>query len=852
MTLIKGVTALKSALALRCLFPLAFLFIGLPSVASEWYISSDSSVSPDRDKIAGVPGKSPSYPLIGALALKATLSSAKPGDQIRLRRGDVFFGSLKIQVEGSESNPILLSTYGEGPRPRITDLFRLMAWRQVSGNIWAAKIDWPKGSKKQKPMMLLRDGVPLALARFPNPSQTWGGYLPIFRHQGRSKIWCDSLPKGFGAPKAELVVRSRRWILDRLSLKAIKGNELSLGEGLNYDPEDGFGFFFQGYPGALDAEGEWCHDEARDEIWLYSDGTPSYRRYELASQSTLVDLSGSSGLRIVGVEICGSNDTCLRADSSRYLAMDDCAIGPSGTNGLTAYGSERLSLSNCHFTYCQNNAISLDAAKDLKVVGNLISDTGTMAGMGHGGDGTYNAIYASGQDILLEANRVVRTGYIPISFGGDRVRVRRNWVEAYAFVKDDAGGIYTWTNGKQGNFERLIEENFVHGGLGAEDGQPGAGRAANGIYVDDRSEGILVRGNVVWDVADIGIFLHNSHDIDVQENLCFDNGTQFQASRDGIAPESLPKNIRLRANRFFSAQLGQVLVKITNWYDSMALGLSFSDNLYASPMANGSQVEIQYPHKAANRLNVSEWALGLGQDPSAHINQIFLEPYTINQIGAENLVANGASKRGLESWAWWSSKSNESVSLSKSDGGQARASLGFTAPSGQDDSLLLFYSGRLSIKKGKSYLLSFFAKSSTPGRRLSFLTRRNSDPWTQSCPEISFRLSESESQYKAIFKSTASEDSSRAEFILYEPNSNPAMDRVELWDVELREVDAIERQGSEFFQLSLNYGPEEGLLGPLAGHSAVWLADQARLAEDGWRLTPFSAMVFFKPIQSKN
>jgi hypothetical protein len=51
---------------------------------------------------------------------RASAASLEPGDRLRLRRGRVWTGKLKITVSGTTDKPITISAYGRGPRPRLT------------------------------------------------------------------------------------------------------------------------------------------------------------------------------------------------------------------------------------------------------------------------------------------------------------------------------------------------------------------------------------------------------------------------------------------------------------------------------------------------------------------------------------------------------------------------------------------------------------------------------------------------------------------------------------------------------------------------------------------------------------
>jgi len=77
-------------------------------VANEYYLSS--SVGSDNNA-----GKSNDSPWKSFDRLKKV--ELKPGDKILLKSGDIFIGSISIEIQGEMSNPIIISNYGDGKNP---------------------------------------------------------------------------------------------------------------------------------------------------------------------------------------------------------------------------------------------------------------------------------------------------------------------------------------------------------------------------------------------------------------------------------------------------------------------------------------------------------------------------------------------------------------------------------------------------------------------------------------------------------------------------------------------------------------------------------------------------------------
>lgn len=81
----------------------------------------------------------------------------KPGDRILLKRGDVWRENLAIAGSGSESGPLEISAYGDGPKPVLNGSIALSGWQSHSQGIY--RIEY-RGTCQG----LLEDGKPIRKA----------------------------------------------------------------------------------------------------------------------------------------------------------------------------------------------------------------------------------------------------------------------------------------------------------------------------------------------------------------------------------------------------------------------------------------------------------------------------------------------------------------------------------------------------------------------------------------------------------------------------------------------------------------------------------------------------------------
>ncbi len=780
-------------------------------------------------------------------AFREKLAAAKPGDTFLLRRGDSFTGAFKAAVKGSAASPVLIAPYGEGPLPVVTDLAPVSGWRKAGKNLWRAVL--PQNSAASgRPPMLLRDGVQLPLARFPNADATWGGYLPISSHEGKSLIVSKAFGKGPSWVGAEAVVRTRRWILDRARVVKRAGAAITLGDGLSYEPYDGFGFFLQDHPDALDAEGEWCRDGEKGGILLYSSRDPSSSVFLAPTGGIAADFGGSSFLILQGIEFRGGSEAIMNLSDTESVAVRSCAFALAGKDAVIAWNARGLAVEASSFGDTQNNAFRAASSSGLRLVGNRFDRTALRAGMGAGTDGQYNAIDVHGTGMLVEGNVVERTGYLPIAFSGDDVTIRRNVVDGFALVKDDAGGIYTWSDGKKPGRNRLVVQNVVRNGIGAPEGQSWAGGATQGIYVDDRSSGVRLEGNLVYRAGESGIMIHNAHDLEIEGNVLFGNGTQMLFVHDGIAPDHPVKDVRVRGNVLCASDEEEVLARLVNRDDDEAIGAVFEANAYASPFRREGVFVLQTKAGAPERADLARWTGAGGRDRRGAVIGGFVAPIEVIGEKTGNLIRNGGFSSGLEAWGWWANHGSGVAELrgTAAEGSSPAVRLSFAKPSGKPDSHFLFHSAPFPVKKGGLYRLRFIARSSSKGYALSFLTRKHGDPWTQSSEEAAFILDAEPRPFERLFAAETDEPSTRAEFIIREgdlPRGAALKDLfAEISDVDIREVEVRRIDASKY----LRFHPNASAAPMRVVLDGEWIDAKGRRASGTVEIPPFSAGIFVK------
>ena len=140
---------------MRGILSLLLCLFSIIASATDYYVSSTGNDSAN--------GLSSSTPWKSISKVNSEFSNLNPGDRILFKRGDVFYGTIKVEKSGTASSPITLSSYGTGALPRISGFTTVTGWTNAGGGIYSKSI-----SCESSPNILVLDGTNKAKGRWPN------------------------------------------------------------------------------------------------------------------------------------------------------------------------------------------------------------------------------------------------------------------------------------------------------------------------------------------------------------------------------------------------------------------------------------------------------------------------------------------------------------------------------------------------------------------------------------------------------------------------------------------------------------------------------------------------------------
>lgn len=755
-----------------------FFLIFACANATNYYLSSSSG----NDLLNN--GKTPETPWQSIGKLKTVLGTLLPGDSVFFRANDTFYGQLTPTKSGSAAKNIYFGSYGKGLKPFISALTLVSGWKNSSGNIWEANcIDC--GSKVNN--FFIGDR-PQQIGRWPNADAPNKGYLSYESHSGTSQITDNQLTTAINWTGAEAVVRRVRWILDRLTIKSHNSGTLVFTTNVSYEFLDGFGYFIQNDLRTLDQSGEWYYHPETKKFSLYSETDPNLLVTSAAKLDNLLKMTGVNFVVIENLHFTGSNKQTIDIQNCKNVTFRNTEVDYSGENAVNILNCENLNFESNLINHTNNNALVVNGCKNFVMRRNSIKNTALVAGMGLGSDGQYNAVQFGGKNMLAELNLIDSVGYLGFNFNGDSLTIKNNVISNYCITKDDGGGLYTWSDGVTKNYSRKLIGNIVMNAIGAPEGSGWAGVASEGIYIDDRSFNVDIIGNTVYNCGNNGIFLHNASQVNVRNNMVYNNGTQLWLVHDNIATSFPIVNCNIDSNIFVSRESTQRVASFTTVDNGISKMGNFDNNFYCRPLDDNLTFYTQYVDGTtfSDALSLEGWKSKFQKDPNSGKSPINVAGYKILDVKSKNFFLNPNFDGSTNNWTQWANYNNGKIELAKSEGVAGNAlKASFTATSGKTDGYMIVISNSFNLTVGKSYRIRFSAKGSNENISLKMYPRKNGDPYNNVAATQTVSLGTTYTEFEFLLNPTVTEPNTRIDFEIHEGQGSVWIDNLELVEVNV-------------------------------------------------------------------
>lgn len=470
------------------------------------------------------------------------VDALKPGDTCYVREG-VYRESVRLAESGTEEKPIRLRAY-PGERIVLDGTEPIVGpWKQGDDGVFSA----PTTLKIEQ---LFAGETMLTEARWPNcvPDKmlTREGWAETGPKSSYGTIHSPELAKtgvDWNGAMAMLNVAHQFWTWSRTVEGYTTGSD-RLPYTITMNPfhyenrkwwDDDF-FYLVGKREALDAEGEWLVEDGM--LYLIPPAGAEPSALNLRAKQRDYGISGSG---VQFVEISG-----LQFFSCTFQLTDceDCRIEycnllyPSYARGIpnaeekgeqrpcpgTTLSGSRNTILSCSFEHCPNYGVVLQG--DRNVIEESIVHDVNWAGTLH-----YTAVALRGGKGIERPQNVARhntlynVGNSIVTCSGPDSIVEYNHVHHGGLISSDVSLLYTSMPSADGLEFRY---NWVHDSLSPNH--------SLGMRGDDKTRGLRVHHNVVWNVAKDGIVTKGGRNR-VYNNTCLANGASDIMFNSGPEPD---------------------------------------------------------------------------------------------------------------------------------------------------------------------------------------------------------------------------------------------------------------------------------------------------------------------------
>lgn len=557
----------------------------------------------------------PSTPWRTLSKINAVSSILRPGDSILFRRGDRFYGTLRITRSGTNAKPIVYGAYGEGPKPVLAGNIPVNEWVPIGNGRYKAN------SQLLSEMInvVTINGLPQEMGRYPNSDQTEKGYL---KHDEVTNAYIEDeqLAGGVNWKGAELVLRTNRWLLDRMKIIGHNGKRLYYQGPTTNVPKENFGYFIQNDIRTLDRFGEWAYDEDNKQLAVFfGNQNPADFVVRVSIAKVVVDLFDADYIVINDLSIDGANEDGLVIAASNHSSIKQCDITNSGVHGIIARNAYDLQILDCSIQNSNSIGIFLQFNTNHCLLrGNKIHNSGIWPGMARNGNNMHVGVRVNGNHNLVEYNTIDSTGYSALRFTGNHTTIRYNFIRYFGFVKDDAGGIYTGSAVHHTGVGRKIINNIIMDGIGAKEGTNTTRTVqVSGIYLDNNATGLELIGNTVVRCGKMGIYVHNAQNVKLYNNICFDNTSQIMLNHDDFAMRKV-RNVDMRNNVFVAKQMDQMVGHFYSKTSDIGEFGVVDHNYYLRPLDEEKKFRVitglYTPSQHIRFANLAQWKSMFGHD----------------------------------------------------------------------------------------------------------------------------------------------------------------------------------------------------------------------------------------------
>ncbi|MFT3680506.1 MAG: right-handed parallel beta-helix repeat-containing protein [Ferruginibacter sp.] len=716
-------------------------------------------------------------------------SSIAAGDSILFKRGETFYGTIRVNKSGTSGSPIVISAYGTGTMPVITGMTAITSWTSAGTNLWKSNAI----SNKALTLLTVNDNLK-GKGRYPNADAANGGYLNFEAVSGTTAVTDNQLSSSPSWVGGTIVIKPNPWTIGRFPITAHSGGTLTF-SGNKTSIRNNYGYFVQDHLSTLDQQYEWYYNTSAKQVTMYSTSSPT--GVKVSTADTLCSVYNRSYITIKGIQFQGAGKDAILLNTTTGITVDGCEIYNSGEAGVSARNSKSPVIQNCYIYNSYDIGVDLEDINNANgiVRNNTIRRSGADPGLA---GGSMSGLGTTGSGHTIQNNVIDSSGYAGIEFQrGSNLTIKNNVISTYCFVKSDGGGIYTWNNYVPATTYTNIKilGNIIRNGVGVTYGTSSTTPDADGLFMDDNASNIEISDNSVFDVAGAGLYVHNNFNMTILRNTFFNNGREQVNFTHNIAmvngsqsPYTTPlRNITFKKNILFAKKSTSIVYTHYTILDDIASTGTRDSNYYCRP-ANESKI-INATRTVSGKATSTSYDLAGWKSAYSSIDKASAKAaVTVSLTGAAstlgtNLVTIGQFLTSITGISIYSPNKNQTVGLDLTSKITGTGSMKVAFPTSNSSTYTSLYSGIGAVSSSKNYLFRFKTLGTTSAGTVRVYLRKLASPFNTLTPVQSRTYGTTVTTHEFTFNAPTSEAAACFMIELKQNSGTTYIDDVELYEV---------------------------------------------------------------------
>jgi uncharacterized repeat protein (TIGR01451 family) len=695
--------------------------------------------------------------------------------------------------------------------------------RSGTDTIYVENVSITEGSADVQQVFV--DGVPLNIAHYPNNGSVYFTIsAPVLGNDAfttgtdlDNALSADGLALDQDFVGAGVHLRTMNFAIEDRKVYSYSNKLLTFDIPTIYTPPASWGYYLDNKVWMLGSSttGGWAYDRNAQRLYVkMPDGSNpaahvvevGYRGFgvyganrinividglRIQRVGTGVEFSNSDNFTVSNTDIVNSNFYGVRAINTGNGLVNTCILDQSGRGGISVGIKPATSPTVYSFAVTNNQVSNTGVRLSNGAIVSLPQGDGDGINLS-GPENKWRSIAPyTNPNLQISANSVSNSGQEGILFGNGLATVSNNIVEDSCRVVDDCGAIYTFGN-MTGS---TVSGNIMVNSYGNANGRPvGTESLAQGLYLDDLTQGVSVIGNTVVNAADT-LQLHRAFGNTFQRNTFYgarrygmwfqeDNHTYTGAGgvivNNKISDNNIVFPFSTNPPLRFDSNFGDIVTQTTP-------GILVPDpNTFDNTVYNGLYTDLvaqdlfRDPTSSDLVLNLAQWQPI--RDPGiALFGPFAIQPYrNIQSVlpPPNNLISNGNFNTDITGWWTWSGVVTRQATCGTSTSGGCLKFVTNATSSGAA-------SNTFSVTQGKTYLVEFKASSDVNNVNLNAVLRRNDN--ANELSRYQWIISNTAwKRFGIVFKATDTRSNARLDI------DAPANQVVYLDDVSITEVTADE------------------------------------------------------------